>query len=142
MERLQPLVGLLLISTIAVAWSTNRRAISLRTVAWGFGLQLLFAIIVLKTGFVQAAFQVLGDRIRQLLDYSTVGAAFVFGPKSPSTGPGLKPAAASRRCRSATKGPLEPWRTVGGSAEAFARLVRDDFAKHERLVRELNIKAN
>jgi tripartite-type tricarboxylate transporter receptor subunit TctC len=33
---------------------------------------------------------------------------------------------------------LEP---VGGSAEAFARLVRDDFAKYERLVRELKIKA-
>lgn len=31
---------------------------------------------------------------------------------------------------------------VGGSAEAFARLVREDFAKYERLVRELNIKAN
>ena len=33
---------------------------------------------------------------------------------------------------------LEP---IGGSAEAFARLVRDDFAKYERLVRELKIKA-
>jgi tripartite-type tricarboxylate transporter receptor subunit TctC len=33
---------------------------------------------------------------------------------------------------------LEP---VGGSAEAFARLMRDDFAKYERLVRELKIKA-
>ena len=33
---------------------------------------------------------------------------------------------------------LEP---VGGTAEAFARLVRDDFAKYERLVRELKIKA-
>ena len=31
---------------------------------------------------------------------------------------------------------------VGGSAEQFARLVREDFAKYERLVRELNIKAN
>jgi tripartite-type tricarboxylate transporter receptor subunit TctC len=31
---------------------------------------------------------------------------------------------------------------VGGSADAFSRLVHDDFAKHERLVRELNIKAN
>ena len=31
---------------------------------------------------------------------------------------------------------------VGGSAEAFSRLVREDFAKYERLVRELNIKAN
>jgi tripartite-type tricarboxylate transporter receptor subunit TctC len=33
---------------------------------------------------------------------------------------------------------LEP---IGGSADAFARLVRDDFAKYERLVRELKIKA-
>jgi tripartite-type tricarboxylate transporter receptor subunit TctC len=31
---------------------------------------------------------------------------------------------------------------IGGSAEAFARLVRDDFEKYARLVRELNIKVN
>ncbi len=80
MERLQPLIGLALIAAIAVAWSSNRRAIRLRTVAWGFGLQLLFAVIVLKTGFGQAAFQLLGDRIRQLLDFSRVGSSFVFGP--------------------------------------------------------------
>ena len=30
---------------------------------------------------------------------------------------------------------------VGGSADAFSRLVHEDFAKYERLVRELNIKA-
>ena len=33
---------------------------------------------------------------------------------------------------------LEP---VGGSADAFAQLVREDYAKYERLVRELKIKA-
>jgi tripartite-type tricarboxylate transporter receptor subunit TctC len=31
---------------------------------------------------------------------------------------------------------------IGGSADAFARLVRDDFAKFEKLVKELNIKVN
>ncbi len=31
---------------------------------------------------------------------------------------------------------------VGGTAEQFTRLVREDFAKYERLVKELNIKAN
>jgi tripartite-type tricarboxylate transporter receptor subunit TctC len=30
---------------------------------------------------------------------------------------------------------------IGGSAEAFAQLVRDDFEKYRRLVQELNIKA-
>jgi CNT family concentrative nucleoside transporter len=79
-ERLQPLIGLALIAAIAVAWSSNRRAINLRTVAWGFGLQLLFAVLVLKTGAGQTTFQFLGDRIRQLLEFSTVGSALVFGP--------------------------------------------------------------
>ena len=80
MERLQPIVGLMLIAAIAVAWSTNRRAISLRIVAWGFSLQLLFAIIVLKTGAGQTVFQALGDGIRRLLEYSVAGSALVFGP--------------------------------------------------------------
>jgi tripartite-type tricarboxylate transporter receptor subunit TctC len=31
---------------------------------------------------------------------------------------------------------------VGGSAEQFLRLLRDDFAKYERLAKDLNIKAN
>ena len=31
---------------------------------------------------------------------------------------------------------------VGGTAEQFTRLVREDFAKYERLVKELNIKSN
>jgi tripartite-type tricarboxylate transporter receptor subunit TctC len=30
---------------------------------------------------------------------------------------------------------------IGGTAEAFARLVRNDFAKFEKLVKELNVKA-
>jgi CNT family concentrative nucleoside transporter len=80
LTRLQPLVGLALIFAFAVAFSTNRRAIRTRLVLWGLGLQLLLAIVVLKTPAGQATFQVLGDRVRQLLEYSVVGAAFVFGP--------------------------------------------------------------
>jgi CNT family concentrative nucleoside transporter len=80
MGRLQPILGLCLIALIAYALSTNRRAIRLRTMAWGFGLQFLFAVIVLKTGAGQRTFEVLGDKIRQLLAFSTVGSSFVFGP--------------------------------------------------------------
>ena len=47
MTRLQPLVGLALILGVAYALSTNRKAITLRTVAWGLGLQFFFALIVL-----------------------------------------------------------------------------------------------
>lgn len=78
--RLQPLVGFAGILTVAYLLSSDRGAIRGRVVAWGLGLQLLFALVVLKTDAGQATFQWLGDKIRQLLEYSTVGAAFVFGP--------------------------------------------------------------
>ena len=78
--RLQPLVGLALIGLIAYSLSTNRKAIKARTIAWGFGLQFAFALIVLKTYYGQRTFEVLGDKIRQLLDFAAVGSSFVFGP--------------------------------------------------------------
>ncbi len=80
MERLQPLVGLVLIALIAYSLSTNRRAIRGRTIAWGFGLQFLFALIVLKTAAGQQTFAFLGEQIRKLLDFASVGSSFVFGP--------------------------------------------------------------
>jgi CNT family concentrative nucleoside transporter len=80
MERLQPLCGLVLIAAIAYTLSTNRRAIRARTVAWGFGLQFLFALVVLKTSFGQRVFEVAGGKMRALLGFAAVGASFVFGP--------------------------------------------------------------
>lgn len=82
---LQPLIGLALILGVAIACSTNRRAIRPRVVAWGLGLQFLFALIVLKTSTGQMVFRVLGDQIKRLLGYSEVGAAFVFGPLGSQT---------------------------------------------------------
>ncbi len=77
---LQPIFGAAVILAIAVAFSTNRRAISWTTVAWGLGLQVLFALIVLKTAIGQTAFTTLGAYITKLLGFAGVGAAFVFGP--------------------------------------------------------------
>jgi len=80
LSRLQPLIGLVGILALAYALSTNRRAISLRIVGWGLGLQVLFALIVLKTDAGIQAFQWLGDKIQDLLHYSVEGSRFVFGP--------------------------------------------------------------
>jgi CNT family concentrative nucleoside transporter len=78
--RLQPFVGLIVIMTIAYAISTNRRAIDRRTVAWGLSLQILFALIVLKTATGQRVFQTLGALINRLLGFASVGSSMVFGP--------------------------------------------------------------
>jgi CNT family concentrative nucleoside transporter len=78
--RVQPLVGLIVILTIAYACSSNRRAIDMRIVVWGLSLQIVFALLVLKTTTGQRVFQALGGAINKLLDFAFVGSSFVFGP--------------------------------------------------------------
>src|SRR5215831_8983207 len=63
LDKLQPLTGLILIMTIAYCISTNRRAIDRRTVGWGLSLQIVFALIVLKTTVGQRIFHALADAI-------------------------------------------------------------------------------
>src|SRR3982751_4343840 len=80
LPRLQPLTGLIVIMTIAYCFSTNRRAIDGRTGAWGLSLQVVFALIVLKTAIGQQVFKSLAGVINHLLDFAFVGSSFVFGP--------------------------------------------------------------
>src|SRR5208337_2943750 len=60
-------------------FSTNRRAIRLKTVAWGLGLQFAFAVCVLRIDAGRRIFQKAGDVVSRLLSYSYVGSQFVFG---------------------------------------------------------------
>ena len=80
LPRLQPLAGLALILGLAYACSSARHAIDYRTVAWGLGLQFLFAVLVLKTEAGQRTSQTLGSVINKVLDFAFVGSSFVFGP--------------------------------------------------------------
>ena len=82
---IQPLFGAAVILLIAVACSNNRRAINWRTVAWGLSLQVVFALIVLKTAVGQRVFSTLGAGINKLLSFAGVGSDFVFGPLGNST---------------------------------------------------------
>ena len=83
--RQQPRTGLIVIMTIAYAVSNNRRAIDRRTVAWGLSLQIVFALIVLKTTTGQRVFQTLGTLINRLLGFASVGSGMVFGPLGDKT---------------------------------------------------------
>jgi CNT family concentrative nucleoside transporter len=77
--RLSGLVGIALILGIGIALSHNRKAIRWRVIAWGLGLQVLFAIFVLRIPAGQALFRWLGDLVTGILSYSYVGSQFVFG---------------------------------------------------------------
>jgi CNT family concentrative nucleoside transporter len=78
-SRLSGLVGLALILAIGILLSHNRRAIRWRVIAWGLGLQLLFAIFVLRIPAGQALFRWLGNLVTGILGYSYIGSEFVFG---------------------------------------------------------------
>src|SRR6202795_2914217 len=79
MGRFTGILGLLTMLTLAYAFSTNRRAIRLKTVVWGLGLQLVFAVFVLRVDAGRNAFQKAGDAVTKLLSYAHAGSHFVFG---------------------------------------------------------------
>ena len=73
------LVGLLAMIVIAWLVSKHRRVVPWRTIAWGLGLQLAFALLVLKTDAGRSAFRVLNDAVIAVLDVTARGTEFVFG---------------------------------------------------------------
>jgi CNT family concentrative nucleoside transporter len=79
MGRFTGILGLLTMLGLAYAFSTDRRAIRVKTVAWGLGLQIAFAIFVLRIDVGRRAFQVIGDAANKVLSYSFFGSEFVFG---------------------------------------------------------------
>src|SRR5215472_2993978 len=78
MERFTGLLGIAAI--LAVAWllSKHKRAIKLRILLWGMGLQFGFALLVLKTSFGKV-FQAASVAVAAMLAYSQAGSKFVFG---------------------------------------------------------------
>jgi CNT family concentrative nucleoside transporter len=80
MGRYTGILGLLTMLALAYIFSTNRRAIRGKTVAWGLGLQITFAVFVLRIDYGRRAFQVIGDAANKALSYSFFGSEFVFGP--------------------------------------------------------------
>lgn len=77
--RLRALFGLALLVGIAWALSTDRRRVSWRVVGWGLGLQMAFALLVLRTPMGVAAFDGLNHVVHAILGYGEQGGRFVFG---------------------------------------------------------------
>ncbi len=72
-------LGIAVILGLAYLFSTNRRAIKMKTIAWGLGLQLALGLFVLRVPSGQIIFQTLGAGAKHLLDFSYVGSTFIFG---------------------------------------------------------------
>ena len=79
MGRFTGILGLLAMLGLAYAFSTDRKAIRGKTVAWGLGLQLVFAIFVLKVDIGRQRIAEAGEIVKKLLSYAFAGSEFVFG---------------------------------------------------------------
>lgn len=76
---IRPILALAIILAVAWALSEHRRRISWRLVAWGLGLQILFALVILRTEAGRWFFRRINDVLQALLRFSEAGSQFIFG---------------------------------------------------------------
>lgn len=80
LDRFTSLLGLAAFLFLAWVLSLHRRGFPWRIVLSGVGLQLLLALLILKTAPGEAFFQFANTAAAKLLSYADEGAKFVFGP--------------------------------------------------------------
>jgi len=79
LDRYIGVLGILAVLLAAWLGSTNRRQIRWRTVAWGLGLQLLFAFCVLRFEYGQRAMAWAGSVVNAMLGSTAAGTKVLFG---------------------------------------------------------------
>ena len=89
LDLLRALLGLTVILGVALLVSENRRKTPWRMVAWGLGIQIFLAILILKGNAMGAAWDPLGwpkdafawisSLFVRILGFSAAGAEFIFG---------------------------------------------------------------
>jgi concentrative nucleoside transporter, CNT family len=77
--RFTGVLGILAVLSAAWIFSTDRRHIRWRTVAWGLSLQFVFAFFVLRFDFGQRAMFWAGGVVTKMLSATTAGTAVLFG---------------------------------------------------------------
>jgi concentrative nucleoside transporter, CNT family len=99
LDRFTGILGILAVLTAAWLGSTNRRRIRWRTVAWGLGLQVCFAFLVLRFDYGQMAMSWAGGVVNNMLSATFAGTQILFGqlglPNGGAFGKVISPASGS-----------------------------------------------
>ena len=80
MDRFTGILGILAVLMAAWLGSADRQRIRWRTVAWGLGLQLVFAFLVLRFSYGQQGLEWAGGVVKSLLASTYAGTKVLFGP--------------------------------------------------------------
>lgn len=78
-SRLRGFLGVGVLAAAAWALSSNRRRIPWRVVIWGLLLQLIFALIILRTPAGATVFDAANRAVLAVVGYTLEGAQFLFG---------------------------------------------------------------
>ena len=84
MNILFGILGIAAMLFAAFLMSNNKKAVNYKTVITGLLLQFLLALFILKFPPGKMLFEYIGKCINKILEFSTAGADFVFGPLSNS----------------------------------------------------------
>jgi len=79
MPKLISLFGLVVFVLIAVLFSENKKHIHWRLVGWGLGLQLVFALLILRTDAGLFIFSAANLVMTGILSFTAEGSRFLFG---------------------------------------------------------------
>ena len=78
--------GFVVFASVAWLFSSNRRRIAWKTIAWGVALQLVIGVIIFRLPVSQRILLWLNDAVLALLNASKAGSVFLFGPLAASPG--------------------------------------------------------
>ena len=89
MNRFVGIIGVIVIIGIAFLLSENKKKINWKLVIAGLGLQIVFAILILKVPVGRTIFEGASSAITKLLDFTKEGTDFLFGPLADTNGIGF-----------------------------------------------------
>ena len=86
MENYIGILGIIVLLGIAFLLSNNKTLVDKNIIFWGLGLQVSFAIIILKTSFGKALFFYFNILIVKLISFADAGSDFLFTSFIPEVG--------------------------------------------------------
>ncbi|KAL5007490.1 hypothetical protein ScPMuIL_016296 [Solemya velum] len=77
--NLVSLSGIVIFTILTYIFSKDRSKVAWHTIFWGFALQFIFGLIIMRTAWGAGSVRWVGDRFTEFTSYSEDGSAFVFG---------------------------------------------------------------
>ena len=80
------IIGIFTLLSIAYILSNNRQKINYRLVGWGLSIQIIFALLILKSPIGKPIFSSFDKAIVKIISFSDAGSDFLFKSFIPDVG--------------------------------------------------------